>query len=439
MSSEIKIGFEIHVTLNTKSKLFCQCSADYQDKEPNTNVCPICTGQPGAKPMAVNKKAVELAYLVAKVFNCKKINKNIEFLRKHYFYPDLPNNYQRTSLPVGENGEFMGVRIRELHIEEDPGQYLLKDGLVDYNRSGSPLIEIVTEPDIHSIEQAEKFLRDLKFLLEYLKIIKYGIKVDVNVSIEGGQRVEIKNVNSIENIVRALRFEIARQKRLLEYGEEIKRETRHFDENRGITVSLRSKETAEDYRYIRDPDLPVFDCEDILKQVKVPELPWERIEKMCQKYKIVEDLARTLIMNEKLCKYFESFGEHKRSAEWIQILLGELNYRNIEFEDIENKLDIIEKIRNKYFEDAIPKHYAIDLLRKVLDGHNVEIEDTKFELTEEFIKEICEENKKAVNDYLRGKKEALQFLVGRVIAKSNKRAEPKEVIKMLKEYLDKLK
>jgi aspartyl-tRNA(Asn)/glutamyl-tRNA(Gln) amidotransferase subunit B len=431
----IKIGFEIHVQLNTKSKLFCNCPTNYQEVPPNTNVCPICTGQPGAKPMKVNSKALELGYLVCKALNCK-LNDKVIFLRKHYFYPDLPNNYQRTSKPIGEEGIFQGIRIKEIHVEEDPGNYLLKDGLVDYNRSGLPLIEIVTHPDIKSIEEGENFLRELKFLLEYLGVIKYVFKVDVNVSLEGGERVEIKNINSIENVERALRYEILRQKRLLESGEKVIRETRHFDEERGITVSLRTKETEEDYRYVWDPDLPIFDAEHIIKNLKLPELPWEKIERLMKEYNISRTLARSIIEDHNLCNYFEKIGKHPKAKEWIQILIGELNYRNITFSEIDLKK--VEEIRKLYFENKVAKHYGIELLRKVLNGEKVNIIEEKIIVDEKLIKEVINKYKKAVDDYLSGKKEAIQFLVGRVLEKTHKKADPKEVYYKVKEVLDKL-
>ncbi|HIH64478.1 MAG TPA: Asp-tRNA(Asn)/Glu-tRNA(Gln) amidotransferase subunit GatB, partial [Methanothermobacter thermautotrophicus] len=254
----MKCGLEIHVQLDTRSKLFCRCPTDYQEAPPNTNICPVCLNQPGAKPYPPNRSALEGALKIALMLDCR-INPEITyFMRKHYNYPDLPSGYQRTSIPVGLEGELNGVRIREVHIEEDPGQYKPDQGTVDFNRSGIPLIEIVTEPDMTSPEEARNFLRELIRVLEYSGCARGEgtMRADVNISLEGGKRVEIKNINSIKGAYKALKFEMIRQKNLLKRGVEVKQETRAFLESQMITVSMRLKEEAEDYRYIPDPDLP---------------------------------------------------------------------------------------------------------------------------------------------------------------------------------------
>ncbi|MFN3527630.1 MAG: Asp-tRNA(Asn)/Glu-tRNA(Gln) amidotransferase GatCAB subunit B, partial [Candidatus Altarchaeaceae archaeon] len=214
---DVKIGLEIHVPIKTKEKLFCNCKADYYNcSEPNVNICPICTGMPGIKPNPINKEGLIAVIIIAKMLNCE-ISEKIFIKRKHYDYPDLPSGYQRTSEPIGTNGKLNNVRILEVHIEEDPGKYDLNYKRVDYNRSGTVLAEIVTAPDMHSPEEARNFLKELINLVKYSnKVVDVGgiMRVDVNVSIEGGNRVEIKNINSLRGIVKALTYEISRQKSL---------------------------------------------------------------------------------------------------------------------------------------------------------------------------------------------------------------------------------
>ena len=206
-------GLEIHVQLETDSKLFCDCPTNYQESPANTNVCPVCLNQPGAKPYPTNEKAIENALMISLMLNCK-IDKNFTyFMRKHYDYPDLPSGYQKTSVPIGYDGELNGVRIHEIHMEEDPGQYKPDKGIVDFNRSGIPLIEIVTEPDMHSPEEARNFLKELIRVLQYSGGARGEgtMRADVNVSINGGNRVEMKNINSIKGAYKALKFEVVRQ------------------------------------------------------------------------------------------------------------------------------------------------------------------------------------------------------------------------------------
>ena len=230
----VKIGLEIHVPLNTGQKLFCDCPTDYYDIDtPNVNICPVCTGMPGAKPWAVNAGAVETAVMVAKLLNCKVAGKKAYVKRKHYNYPDLPSGYQRTSEPVGVDGELAGVGIWEVHFEEDPGRYDLASGRVDYNRSGVPLIEIVTAPDMKSPDEVRSFLKELLNLLKYTKrVVEVGgvMRADVNISIEGGNRVEIKNINSIKGAYKAISYEIIRQSNLRSRGGTVIQETRGFNE-----------------------------------------------------------------------------------------------------------------------------------------------------------------------------------------------------------------
>ena len=280
-------GLEIHVQLETESKLFCDCPTNYQDAPANTNICPVCLNQPGAKPHPTNKKALENALMIALMLNCEIDQDVIYFMRKHYDYPDLPSGYQRTSIPIGINGELNGIRIREIHAEEDPGQYNPDRGFVNFNRSGIPLVEIVTEPDIKSPEEARNFLKELIRVLEYSGGARGEgtMRADVNISINGGNRVEMKNINSIKGAYKALKFELVRQKNLMKRGVEVKQETRAYLESQMITVAMRLKEDADDYRFITDPDLPPMQISDeTIQRISdtMPEAPHNKVKRFVE-------------------------------------------------------------------------------------------------------------------------------------------------------------
>ena len=270
------IGLEIHCQLTKlDSKLFCSCKADYRSFEPNTNICPVCMGIPGTLPR-LNKKAVEKATMIAMALNCKTPEK-LGFFRKNYFYPDLPKNFQITQLnlygptSIGQEGKIAiddkDIRIRRIQLEEDPGRLIYEGAsertaitLVDYNRAGTPLVEIVTEPDFENPRHVRIFLNVLSDLLENLGVsdptLEGAMRADANVSVEGGNRVEVKNIGSFHDLEKAIHFELTRQNSLKERGMEIAQETRHWDDKRKITVSSRSKEEDEDYRYILEGDIP---------------------------------------------------------------------------------------------------------------------------------------------------------------------------------------
>ncbi len=439
----MKIGLEIHVPLNTRSKLFCTCPTNFLSAEPNTNVCPVCTGQPGSKPMGLNEKALELGLKIALALNCE-ISPSFRFLRKHYFYPDLPNNYQRTSEPLGRNGKLGKVRIWEVHIEEDPGRYDLRKGTVDYNRSGIPLVEIVTAPDIGSVEELRDFLRTLYSVLSYLDAIhpEGTLRMDVNISLYD-TRVEIKNVNSIHGAVKAVQYEILRQENLRRQGQEIKRETRHYDENHGITIALRTKETAEDYRYVPDPDVPPVDVgRDLVEKVRgeMPELPHERMRRFMEEYGLNRTVAWTLVLDRELGDFFEEMAREmgvEFCVEWCaKILRGELNYRNMRMKDVDRD-EVVEVLR-AVREEKIGKPAGVEVLRKVLDGEG-RARDLLRTYTapplEEVVEEVIRENPEAVRDYRSGKKKALDYLVGQVLRKTKGVYDPKKVRERLEVVL----
>jgi len=302
----VKIGLEIHGYLNTKEKLFCRCKTSHGIKEikPNINICPICTGQPGSKPLLPNFEAIKKSIQIATILKCE-INEKLVWKRKHYDWPDLPKGYQNTlsgpySTPTGINGEFLNIRIKEVHLEEDPASWNPETGGIDYNRSGSPLIEIVTEPDFSSSSQVIEWLKQLITTLSYIKCLEKnaGIKADVNISLPeiNGKRVEVKNVNSIKNIFSAIEYEKIRQKK-----EPVKeQETRRYDEAENKTIKMREKEEADDYRFISEPDLPtlIIKKEDIQRiKESIPETPLEKLERIIKKYNVEKKYAEILIKN----------------------------------------------------------------------------------------------------------------------------------------------
>ena len=450
----VKVGLEIHGYINTHEKLFCKCKTGHGIKtiSPNTNICPICTGQPGAKPMLPNKNAVEKSLQIASILKCK-INKKLIWQRKHYDWPDLPKGYQDTisgahADTTGKDGEFLGIRIREVHLEEDPAAWNPKTGEIDYNRSGLPLIEIVTEPDFSSSEQVVDWLKQLVTTLSYIKVLDKtaGIKADVNISLPElkGARVEVKNINSLKNIKTAIESEIIRQKSDVPKVQE----TRMFDESKGITLKMRSKEKAEDYRFISDPDLPAIIIEESrIKKIisSLPETPQEKLKKLIKKYNIEKKYAEILIKKIDIAEFFEKVIEKanpKLASQWVTIeLLNVLNYNKKEIEEVEIKpehfVELLKLIENK----KITELKAKEILRSWKEKSSSPAKEaeagskisSEIEL-EKSCKEIIKENPLAVKDYKSGKKESLNFLIGKVMQKTNKRAD----FKTTREVLEKL-
>ncbi len=472
MKSDVKIGLECHAQLLTRSKLFCPCPTDYHNADPNTHVCPICLGLPGALP-AVNAMAVRYAIKVALALGCE-VQPEIIFYRKNYYYPDLPRGFQITQydFPIAFNGmvriESDGgereIRIRRVHLEEDPGRLIYKGtidtarhSLVDYNRSGIPLVEIVTEPDLRSPKEARVFLNKLRSILEYLGVfngdLEGAMRVDANISLAGGERAEVKNISSYKGVERALSFEITRQRNLLRRNLSVKQETRHYDEVRGITISMRTKEFEEDYRYFPEPDLVPIRIAEYVPELKaeIPELPDERRKRFIIQYSITPEHATALTYDKLIADFYEAVASEidpKLSATWIaDVLKGELNYRSITMREAMDRLspDDFVTILRHLERGVITERGATVVIREILDrgGKPEEIIKRKklARISSAEMQQAIDavlndkENTGAISDYLAGKSEALNFLVGQVMKYTRGRAEPKEVRSMLENAL----
>lgn len=413
------IGLEIHVELKTKSKMFCQCSADYFGKEPNTNTCPVCLGLPGALPVP-NKKAIEWCIKIGKALNCT-INLKTKFDRKHYSYPDLPKGYQISQYdqPVAVNGwtEVNGrkFRIHRVHQEEDTGKLIHSgpDSLVDFNRSGVPLVEIVTEPDFTSSEEVKNFLQHLHSIIRYLDVSdadmeKGSMRMEPNISVKlkgadglPNYKVEVKNVNSFNFVKRSIDFELTRQEALLEKGETPKQETRGFDEKSMKTVSQRSKEEAHDYRYFPEPDIPplVFERHWV-EGLKLPELPEQKLRRYLKEYHLKETDANRLVHERETASFYEQV-----------VRTSQLDPQKVA------NLIINNKIRTDVGVDEFITQAKAMLQPKQTDEG----------LLSTSIREVLEANNSAVESYKNGKESILMYLVGQVMQKMKGKADAQRV------------
>ena len=468
------IGLEVHVQLKTHSKLFCSCPNEF-GAEPNRNTCPVCLGWPGSLPV-LNQEALRLAVKIGLALNCQA-SERIKFDRKNYFYPDLPKAYQisQYDMPVNSKGFLMietkqglkKVGITRAHLEEDAGKLLhegIKDGsLVDYNRAGVPLMEIVSEPDLRSSDEAYEYLTTLKAILQYLEVSdcdmeKGSLRCDANISIrpEGetklGTKVEIKNMNSFRAVQKAVEFEIDRQIRALGEGEKLTQETRLWNESKGQTFSMRSKEFAHDYRYFPEPDLVPFtlsrsDVEAARKTL--PELPAERAKRLMKDYKIPEKDAFRLVQEKKLVEYYEACVKEKVSPQlasnWIlSELLGHLNQKGLTIDKSPvsatktgELLRLIENntISGKIAKDVLPEMLSTGKSAEAIVKEKgwVQVTDTK--VIEEAVDKAIQANPKVIEDYRSGKKEAVGFLVGQVMKVTQGKANPKLVNEILEKKL----
>ncbi|MFH1429367.1 MAG: Asp-tRNA(Asn)/Glu-tRNA(Gln) amidotransferase subunit GatB [Candidatus Margulisiibacteriota bacterium] len=480
MTFEPVIGLEVHVQAKTKTKLFCACATEFGEMQ-NSNICPICTGQPGALPV-INRKAVELAIKAALATNCKINTKSI-FARKNYFYPDLPKGYQISQFekPFCEHG-YVDIELSDgtakkigltrIHMEEDAGKNVHQgaDGilgsdysLVDLNRACTPLLEIVSEPDMRSVEDARLFLDQLKLTMQYAGVSdadmeKGQLRVDVNVSLrkkgaqEYGVRAEIKNMNSFRNIERAIKYEIERQTEVLESGGEVAQETRNFDDATGTTTSLRSKEESHDYRYFPEPDLlPLEVSKEWIEQVKseMPELPAARNKRYIEELGLSDYDAMVLVNNKIYSDFFEAAvsvcGEPKLTCNWVTSEIpGYLKDKNIELCDTKltpnNLGKMISLIKKGTISGKIAKTVLTEMIEKGTDPEIVVKNSGMTQIAnpdelEPVINAILAANPAQVEQYKKGEQKVLGFFVGQIMKETKGRANPGLVNQLLKEQL----
>jgi len=457
MAQDTLIGLEVHVQLNTTTKLFCSCPtlAD----EPNTAICPTCLGHPGSKPVC-NATALEYGAKLSLALGCS-IAPTVIFSRKTYFYPDLVKNFQITQheQPLGTHGQIVlddghVVRIRRVHLEEDPGALIREPGsvLIDYNRSGIPLCEIVTEPDMHNPAQAREFLKKLANILGYLGVFDENcgiIKADANVSVKvkNYTRVEIKNITGFKEIERALTYEILRQK---EQG--VTSETRGWAAEQGITYSMRSKESEEDYGYIVEPDLPLFEISDEWArevQASIPELGEARAKRWASEWSVSEEDAVIIAADLSVADLFERVASHVDpilASRWFrrEVLRMLNDSRKTLSEtafDEEGLVELLELLESKTITDRIGQRIIEQLAEKKISPNAYVKENNLAAVSDEgALKKICEEviaeQPKAAQDYQKGEQKSLQFLIGQVMRKTKGKATPQVVREIMLSLLE---
>ena len=465
-----KIGLEIHCQLTKlESKLFCSCKANYREFEPNHNICPVCMGLPGSLPR-LNQKAIESATSIAMALSCDTPEK-IAFFRKNYFYPDLPKNFQITQLNVygdmsiGGEGyvdvEGKKIKIRRIQLEEDPGRLIYegesertKITLVDYNRAGTPLVEIVTDPDFEKPRQVRVFLNILSDLLENLGVSEPGLKgamrADGNVSIEGGNKVEIKNIGSFHDLEKALHFEITRQESLSERGIEIVQETRHWDDRRKITISSRSKEEDQDYRYFLENDIPwvKIDHETITTlQKEMPESISSKKERFVEKFDIAPQVADILASDKYYSDLFENAYSDSDAKDIANLITTDLmGLVDTKEKREKSKLtsqhlsDLVSAINDKTLTRTSSKTALQEIVKS---GKSVKELLSEMDLgqvsdsseIENIIIQVFEEEKQAVLD-AKENPETVNYLVGKVMQKTKGKADPTKTLELIKSKLD---
>ena len=461
------IGLEIHAELKTRTKMFCDSPNNPDEAHPNVNVCPICMGHPGCLPV-MNKKAIESVIRVGLALG-GKIAPITKFDRKNYFYPDLPKGYQISQYdkPLVSGGSLVGVRITRVHLEEDTGT-LGHDSegksLVDFNRAGVPLMELVTEPDITSAEQAVAFGKELQRILRYLGVSdanmeKGEMRVEVNISMNMGTKIEVKNINSFKAVEGAVAAEIKRQTELLLRGEgdKIKQETRGWDDVKKTTFSQRSKESAHEYRYFPDPDLPPFSTEqfEIEKlRAELPELPQAKRERFRLEYGLTESQVDLLADEEALANYYEeAVSELKEKVDSADAGLL-YNYLTSDLKGLmkedgvsiaeckvvpEHLAHLVSLIQGEKITSRQAKEMLAEMFKTGADVEELAAKNESIggDVLEKAAKEAIAENPNAVADYKKGKEASLQFLVGQVMKKTKGAAKPAELQPLLKELLEK--
>lgn len=470
--SLVMIGLEIHAQITAlNSKLFCSCRGNYRDLGPNTNICEICCGLPGSLPV-INQKAIEYSTMTSLALGCKVPDK-IMFYRKNYFYPDLPKNFQITQYNVygfssiGIDGIYelddaKQIRISRIQLEEDPGRIAYSEGgmnvrnsaLIDYNRAGVALIEIVTEPDFTGPKEVRQFLNKLSLTLEHIGVcdtlLEGSVRCDVNVSMEGGNKVEIKNINSFREVEKAINYEITRQSSLYSRNLKIEHETRHWDDRKKITFKSRSKEEEHDYRYFPEPDIPIIVLDnDFVSNLKnrMPELPNQRFERFVSKYKLSEHTSNILINDKKLADFFESTLRVYFSPTEIANFLV-TDFKSL-IEDDSESTDYLKNLKVKpehiaelvklIESNKISRITAKDFLVKIFESGMLPSEvmnsTNSYKISDEktlvdAVQSVFDKEKSAVED-AKTNSEAINFLLGKVMKFTNGRADPKIAIRII--------
>lgn len=474
MEYEPVIGLEVHVQLKTRTKSFCGCPTEFGN-EPNSQVCPVCLGLPGSLPV-LNKTALEYSVKVGLALNCI-IQEYTKFDRKHYYYPDLPKNYQisQYDLPISKEGyldikvegKIKRVNVRRVHLEEDAGKLIHKENesLVDYNRAGIPLLEIVSEPDMYSPQEAYEYLIKLKSIIEYLDVSdcdmeKGSLRCDANISLREkgskglGVKTELKNMNSFKAVKDALSFEIKRQADLLDNGEKIIQDTRLWDVRELKTLALRAKEEAKDYRYFPEPDLPPFIINrDKITEIKndIPELPEEKASRFQKEYAISEYDSAILVISKKDALYAEEClkaypGKDKKPVvNWlIGPMRSEANNRSCKISELkitpEDLIELIGFIDRQEISNLSANSVLTEMVDALKSAAAVISEKNLIQISdapglEGYIDEVIKENPGPVNDYKKGKENSLMFLIGQVMKKSSGKANPKVAQDILKRRL----
>lgn len=444
----MKVGLEVHVQLPTRSKLFCSCSTTAEDV--NSSICPVCLGFPGSRPV-LNRRALEMGILIAKFLNCR-ITPRIWFSRKTYFYPDLPKNFQITQYesPVGTEGYFeiggKRIRINRVHLEEDPGRIKRvgrageEVALVDYNRSGIPLVEIVTAPDLSSPAEARDFLTDLLIELRHLIGIsgqdEQSVRVDANISV-GEERVEIKNITGLRNVERGLKFEVVRQTKMLNAGKKIVRETRRFDEERGTTLPAREKEFEEDYGYIGEPDLGTYNIGPMAEATPVPETPLARVARLEREQGLGAASARQMVLTAwELADMFEALCAAVGKDAAVTWTLGPTSAN---WKDLQGRMDegtkekvvsIVKEVCGGAMTDSEAK-----LRIAALAGKEGEAPGDVGDL-DRIVSELVDAHPEVITDY-RSNPKAANFLIGQVMKATKGAFSSKDISEKIRKELEK--